>query len=104
MRKEAVWVISNATSGGSAEQIDHIVRCGAIGPLTEMCRAAARSPQRYGSDKLLPVALEGLENILRSGSQKFGAEANPYVGFAEAADVPAMLEELQDSEDEGEGG
>jgi hypothetical protein len=37
VKKEAAWAISNATSGGTPEQIRHIVDLGCIKPLcTEM--------------------------------------------------------------------
>ncbi|KAG1665775.1 hypothetical protein FOA52_002870 [Chlamydomonas sp. UWO 241] len=57
IKKEAVWAISNATSGGTPEQIRALVSCGCVKPL---CDTLAVNDTR-----VLIVALEGLENILR---------------------------------------
>jgi importin subunit alpha-6/7 len=57
IKKEAAWAISNATSGGSQQQIQYLVRCGCIKPL---CDLLACSDVR-----IVTVALEGLENILK---------------------------------------
>ena len=57
VRKEAAWAISNATSGGSSEQIKYIVSQGCIRPL---CDQLAESEV-----KIVRVVLEGLENILK---------------------------------------
>jgi importin subunit alpha-6/7 len=96
VRKEAVWAISNATSGGSPDQIDFLVRCGAVAALAEMLRAAMERDSR-----ILVVAMEGVENILKAGEAKYGPSENPFIGFCEEADIPGVLELLQDVEDKG---
>jgi len=58
-RKEAAWAITNATSGGSPEQITFLVEQGCIPPLCELLTVM--------DPKIIQVALNGLENILRLG-------------------------------------
>jgi importin subunit alpha-6/7 len=57
IRKEAAWAISNATSGGKNEQIKFLVQNGCIPPLCDLLQVQ--------DAKIVTVALEGLENILK---------------------------------------
>lgn len=57
IRKEAAWAISNATSGGTQEQIKFLVQAGCIKPLCDLLTCA--------DVRIITVALEGLENILK---------------------------------------
>ena len=57
IRKEAAWAISNATSGGTQEQIKFLVSVGCIKPLCDLLTCA--------DVRIITVALEGLENILK---------------------------------------
>lgn len=57
IKKEAAWAISNATSGGTAEQIGLLVTAGCIKPLCELLTV--------NDPRIITVALEGLENILK---------------------------------------
>jgi hypothetical protein len=57
IKKEAAWAISNATSGGSAEQIHQLVNFNCIRPLCELLTV--------NDVRIITVALEGLENILK---------------------------------------
>ena len=57
IRKESAWAISNATSGGSHEQIKYLVRAGCIKPLCDLLDCS--------DVRIITVALEGLENILK---------------------------------------
>ena len=57
IRKEAAWAISNATSGGTQEQIKFLVSAGCIKPLCDLLTCA--------DVRIITVALEGLENILK---------------------------------------
>jgi len=78
IRKEACWAISNATAGGNEQQIKYLVSCGAIKPLVNIVE--------FSNPKTIRVALEGLENILKTGQDQVGANgigANPYVQFVE---------------------
>ena len=60
-RKEACWAISNATSGGlqKPEQIRYLVQQGCIKPLCDLLQCP--------DNKIIQVALDGLENILKVG-------------------------------------
>jgi importin subunit alpha-6/7 len=60
-KKEACWAISNATSGGLAEpnQIRYLVSQGCIKPLCDLLA--------INDVKIIQVALDGLENILKIG-------------------------------------
>ena len=59
IRKEAAWAISNATSGGTQYQIKFLVSQGCIPPLCDLLGVA--------DHKIVTIALEGLENILKVG-------------------------------------
>lgn len=58
IQKEAAWAISNATSGGTQDQIIHLAMAGCIPPLCKQLEVA--------DSKVIAVALEGIENILRA--------------------------------------
>ncbi|KAK3903317.1 armadillo-type protein [Staphylotrichum tortipilum] len=60
-RKEACWAISNATSGGlqKPDQIRYLVVQGCIRPLCDLLGCP--------DNKIIQVALDGLENILKVG-------------------------------------
>eukprot|EP00958_Prasinococcus_capsulatus_P002387 scaffold207_cov409-Prasinococcus_capsulatus_cf.AAC.92 len=57
IKKEAAWAISNATSGGTHDQIKYLVEQGCIKPLCDLLTTT--------DARIVSVALEGLENILR---------------------------------------
>ena len=61
-RKEAAWAITNAVSGGSADQIRFLVDQGCIPPLCNLLTVM--------DGKIVQVALNGLEHILRAGLQE----------------------------------
>jgi hypothetical protein len=60
-KKEACWAISNATSGGlnKPDQIRYLVSQGCIKPLCDILVCQ--------DNKIIQVALDGLENILKVG-------------------------------------
>eukprot|EP00658_Telonema_sp_P-2_P023453 TRINITY_DN193_c0_g1_i2.p1 TRINITY_DN193_c0_g1~~TRINITY_DN193_c0_g1_i2.p1 ORF type:complete len:554 (-),score=164.60 TRINITY_DN193_c0_g1_i2:287-1948(-) len=90
IKKEAAWAISNATSGGTNQQIMSLVDQDCIGPLCALLTMA--------DSRVLTVALEGLENILKVGkdeAEKAGMANNPYVDLIEACDGIASIENLQ---------
>ena len=62
IKKEAAWAISNATSGGNKDQIRVIVSKGAVKPLCDLLVCH--------DSKIITVALEGLENILKIGEDE----------------------------------
>ena len=58
IRKESAWAISNATSGGSPDQIKFLVEQGCVPPLAELLTVA--------DPRIVVVALEGLEVVRRT--------------------------------------
>ena len=55
-QKEAVWVITNLTSGGSVEQIAYVVQCGALKPLCDMLTVKEA--------KVITIILDAINNVL----------------------------------------
>ncbi|XP_066904568.1 importin subunit alpha-7 [Halyomorpha halys] len=88
-RKEAAWAITNATSGGTPEQIRYLVDQGCIHPLCELLTVM--------DAKIIQVALNGLENILRLGEQDARAQGtlNPYAVNVEECYGLDKIEYLQ---------
>lgn len=91
-RKEAAWAITNATSGGTADQIKFLVEQGCIPPLCDLLTVM--------DAKIVQVALNGLENILRLGEQfsKAHSGANPYAVMIEECYGLDKIEFLQSHE------
>lgn len=91
VRKEAAWAISNAASGGNNYQVEQLVNCGCIKPLCDLLT---------GQDpKIVSVALEALENILRVGKikkEQQNLQENPFCQLIEQADGLPIIEKLQD--------
>lgn len=73
-RKEAAWAVTNSTSGGTAEQIKYLVSVGCIPPMCELLTVMDAN--------IVQVALNGLENILKSGEQCY-QKPNPYAVLIE---------------------
>lgn len=84
IRKEAAWAISNATSGGSPEQIQFLVQQGCIRPLCDLLTVT--------DPKIVTIALEGLENILKVGD---GQSPNPMAVYISEAEGLPKMEDLQ---------
>ena len=59
VRKEAAWAVSNLTAGGTHEQIHYLVSQNVIPPLCDLLSVF--------DAKIIMVALEALDNILRVG-------------------------------------
>lgn len=89
IRKEAAWAISNATSGGNPMQIRFLVQQGCIRPLCDLLTVS--------DPKIVTIALEGLENILKVGEEdsKNTGGQNPMAIFLSEADGVSKIEDLQ---------
>lgn len=90
IKKESAWAISNATSGGTVQQIKYLVSQGAIEPLCNLLTAQ--------DVRIVGVALEGLENILRVGQKEketSGSDFNEYARDIEAIGGLDKIETLQ---------
>jgi len=94
IKKEAAWSISNATSGGAPEQIKYLVQQGCIKPLCDLLTC--------NDPRLVTVALEGIENMLKAGEQEAPANqgTNPYTAFVDEAEGLDKLEQLQSHSNE----
>ncbi|TPX54189.1 hypothetical protein SeMB42_g00394 [Synchytrium endobioticum] len=94
-KKEACWAISNATSGGLAQpaQIRYLVSRGCIKPLCDLLNSQ--------DNKIIQVALDGLENILKVGEGDKVAnnqEVNQMAVFIEDAGGMEKVYALQSHE------
>lgn len=92
IQKEAAWAVSNATSGGSPQQIVYIVQQGAIEPLCNLLEVK--------DTKVVTVALEGIENILKVGLMSVGGNiaANPMAAYVAEFQGLARIDALQTHE------
>ncbi|KAJ1852803.1 Importin subunit alpha-1 [Coemansia sp. RSA 2703] len=91
-KKEACWAVSNATSGGLNEpqQIRYMVQQGCIKPLCDLLVCQ--------DNKIMQVALDGLENILKVGEadkETSANQINQYALFIEEAGGMEKIHELQ---------
>ncbi|KAL4993308.1 armadillo-type protein [Aspergillus recurvatus] len=98
-RKEACWAISNATSGGlqKPDQIRYLVTQGCIKPLCDLLACP--------DNKIIQVALDGLENILKVGEMdkeagQGDAHVNRYALFIEEAGGMEKIHECQNNANE----
>uniref|UniRef100_A0AAR2IWR7 Importin subunit alpha n=1 Tax=Pygocentrus nattereri TaxID=42514 RepID=A0AAR2IWR7_PYGNA len=94
-RKEAAWAITNATSGGTPEQMRYLVSLNCIKPMCDLLTVM--------DSKIVQVALNGLENILRLGEQESkqnGTGINPYCALIEEAYGLDKIEFLQSHENQ----
>lgn len=90
VKKEAAWAIINATSGGSPEQIRYLVNRGALPRLCDLLNCM--------DIKIMTVALEAIENILRVGEREkanMGSDVNPYVAIVFECEGSKTIERLQ---------
>lgn len=93
IQKEAAWAISNATSGGNAAQIRYLAETGVISALCGLFACA--------DSKIVLVALEGIENILKSGKKAASSSgSNPYTDAVEECGGLDGLEGLQRHDNE----
>jgi len=94
IQKEAAWAISNATSGGTDDQLRYLVGQGVIAPMCELFKCP--------DPKIVLVAMEGIENILRVGKKdapKYN-NVNQYAENVEQCGGLDLLEALQRHDNE----
>lgn len=99
-RKEACWAISNATSGGlqKPDQIRYLVNQGCIKPLCDLLACP--------DNKIIQVALDGLENILKVGEMDKDAAGegqesiNQYALFIEECHGMEKIHDCQTNANE----
>ncbi|KAJ1283677.1 hypothetical protein BS78_03G146900 [Paspalum vaginatum] len=87
---EAAWAISNATWGGTHDQIKYLVSQGCIQAFCDFLS--------HSDTTSLTVCLEGLENILRVGEEEKSlgsCDVNMYAQMIEGADALDKIEDLQ---------
>lgn len=94
IQKEAAWAISNATSGGNPKQIRFLASCGVISALCNLFSCS--------DPKIIMVALEGVENILKVGKADAAktSSVNAYCDMVEEAGGLDALENLQRHDNE----
>ncbi len=92
-KKEACWAISNATSGGLQDPaiIRYLVSQGCIKPLCDLLTMM--------DNKIIQVALDGLDNILKVGEQDKATAGlgaiNQYAQYVEEAGGMITVHNLQ---------
>ncbi|KAF2308290.1 hypothetical protein GH714_039908 [Hevea brasiliensis] len=88
IKKEAAWAISNATSGGTHDQIKYLVSQGCIKPLCDLLVCP--------DPRIVTVCLEGLENILKVGeAEKNLGNSGDYNMYAQMIDDAEGLEKIE---------
>jgi len=95
IKKEAAWVISNTTAGGLPQHIGYIIECGCIKPMVDLLTVS--------DVRVVGVALEAIENILKMGKSQQaeqGLPENPVVALVEQADGLMKIEGLQEDPNE----
>ncbi|PVU94042.1 hypothetical protein BB561_002832 [Smittium simulii] len=91
-KKEACWAVSNATSGGLSQpdQVRYLVEQGCIKPLCTLLTCM--------DNKIIQVALDGLENILKVGEffrEISNEDVNRYAFLIEEAGGMDFIHNLQ---------
>ena len=87
---EAAWAISNATSGGTREQIMSLVEQGCIKPLCDLL---------YSHDiRIIELVLDALENMLKVGKDSTNDGTNPIALYIKEAEGVDKIERLQQHE------
>jgi len=91
-RKEACWAISNATSGGlqKPDQIRYLVNQGCIKPLCDLLGCM--------DNKIIQVALDGLENILKVGEMDKAQNQNGVNMYAVYIEEAGGMEKIHNAQ------
>jgi hypothetical protein len=90
VRKEASWVICNIASGGSKEQIHQIVEYGCIRSLCDLLSV--------GDAKVLMLAMEAIENVLKAGMSNASVNYPQLIDSADGIDKLEMLQEHESND------
>jgi len=90
VQKEATWAISNITNNGNKKHMRYLVQQGVLPPLIEIFKCS--------DPKIIMVALEGVDNILKVGQE---ADSNKFAEIVEECGGVDQIETLQrhDNED-----
>lgn len=93
-RKEAAWAVVNATSSGTPDQIRYLVELEVISPLCDLLSIQ--------DTKVVEVALNGLDNILKLGQHdsRLNGTPNPYALKIEECGGLDKIEFLQGHQNE----
>lgn len=93
-RKEAAWAVVNATSSGTPDQIRFLVELNVISPLCDLLSIP--------DTKVVEVALNGLDNILKLGQHdsRLNGTPNPYALKIEECGGLDKIEFLQGHQNE----
>jgi len=90
VKKEACWAIANAVGGGKPSQLSYFVGLDILGSLFDILSCA--------DDKIVMVALEAIENIVRAGSNDLHEQrSGTFVPVLE--ELLEQLENLKDHPD-----
>ncbi|KAL0692430.1 hypothetical protein Bca4012_059610 [Brassica carinata] len=90
IKKEALRAVSNATRGGSHDQIKYLVEQSCIKPLCDIL--VCQDPT------IISVGLDGLENILKAGEVEKSTGQMNYCQLIEDAEGLEKIERLQSNE------
>jgi len=90
VQKEATWAISNITNNGKPKHVHYLVRQGVLPPLVEILKCP--------DPKIVMVALEGIENILKAGESS--SDGNKYADIVEECGGVDQIETLQRHDNE----
>eukprot|EP01087_Luapelamoeba_hula_P010412 TRINITY_DN2757_c0_g1_i1.p1 TRINITY_DN2757_c0_g1~~TRINITY_DN2757_c0_g1_i1.p1 ORF type:complete len:571 (-),score=119.97 TRINITY_DN2757_c0_g1_i1:229-1941(-) len=90
VKKEACWAVTNATSGGTESQIAFMVAKGVVRPLCKLLKMS--------DVKVLTVALDALDNVLKSEANSSKVRDVSYADLVEEFDGLDYIEALQQHE------